>query len=114
MVCESIPLLTGDNVGVTMHEKSLWYTKQSLSKDEGPVSQIKWRGRFAAWACKDGVRIFDVMQNRLTGIIKYPDDHRSRKNRSNNDTACPPIRIAWSDQTHVFVSMGDWCVFQCR
>ena len=68
-----------------MHEKSLFgYSSTPLSQaNEGPVSSIRWRGRFVAWSCAKGVRVYDVVQKRIISIIK---------GEAKKDV---PFRIAW-------------------
>lgn len=47
------------------------YKKQVLSDKEGRVSLVKWRGRFAAWSCKNkGVKVYDVQNREIISLVK--------------------------------------------
>ena len=81
-----------------MHERGLFnrYKQDYLSESEGPITMIKWRGRFAAWTTNKGIKVYDVVEEKTVSIIK-----------SENQSEKCPYRIAWSDQFHLFVAMGD-------
>ena len=86
-------LFSGDDK-VILHEKGLFnrYGQTVLSDNEGPIDLIKWRGRFAAWSTPNGVRVYDVVQEKMISLIK------SEKPHSRDDIENAPTRIAWSDQ----------------
>ena len=99
-------LMTGVDDRVIMHEKVIFnrYKQEVLCQGEGQVTNIKWRGRFAAWVADKGVRVFDVVEMKMISLIQRP-------------VSCPPNlacpwRIAWSDQFNLVVSFGD-CVKTC-
>lgn len=82
---------------MVLHEPTLFNRyKQKVLDTEGPISVIKWRGRFAAWGTSRGIKVWDVVDEKLVSIIKCPSQ----------EDDCP-TRIAWSDQYHLFVSIGD-------
>ena len=64
---------TGED-NVILWEKSSFfnsYKKQVLSDKEGRVSLVKWRGRFAAWSCKNkGVKVYDVQNREIISLVK--------------------------------------------
>ena len=98
--------MTGAGDKLVMHEKVIFgrYKQEVLCHGEGEVTNIKWRGRFAAWVTDKGVRVFDVVEMKMISLIQRP-------------VSCPPNlacpwRIAWSDQFNLVVSFGD-CVKSC-
>ena len=99
--------MTGVDDKLIMHEKVIFgrYKQEILCQGEGQVCNIKWRGRFAGWVTDKGVRVFDVVENKMISLIQKPP------------VSCPPNlacpwRIGWSDQFHLVVSFGD-CVKSC-
>ena len=83
-----------------LHEKTFLsrYKQDVICQGEGPISNIKWRGRFAAWVTEKGVRVFDVVDNTTISLIPRPA------------TAPPnskvPWRIGWGDQFKLLVAFG--------
>ena len=92
--------MTGDSTKVLLHEKTYFnrYKQHVLSDNEGPIPLISWRGRYAAWCCRKGVRVYDVIAGKTISLIKP---------QTNYDRAQVPTRIAWIDQTNIIVSQGD-------
>jgi len=93
--------MTGVEDKLILHEKVIFsrYKQDILCHGEGPVCNIKWRGRFAAWVTDKGVRVYDVVEEKTISLIQKP-------------TNCPlnqscPWRIGWSDQFSLVVSFGD-------
>eukprot|EP00094_Tigriopus_californicus_P000945 TCALIF_00915-PA protein Name:"Similar to VPS41 Vacuolar protein sorting-associated protein 41 homolog (Homo sapiens)" AED:0.03 eAED:0.03 QI:173/0.5/0.66/1/1/1/3/0/890 len=64
---------------------------------EGPYNVIKWRGRFAAWSCRKGFRVYDAVSAKVISLIKVDITPREDV----------PPRITWSDQFHLYVAHGD-------
>ena len=58
--------ITGDDDNVILYERGGLlnrYKPRPLSDGtDGPIKNIKWRGRFAAWTSKRGVVVHDVVQ----------------------------------------------------
>ena len=99
--------MIGDDDRVIMYEKTGFLNryKQTVLSDgtDGPIKLIRWRGRFAAWWSKKGVLVYDVVQEKIISIIKLgPILQESETEREK--MIC---RIAWSNQTSLFVSFGD-------
>jgi hypothetical protein len=63
--------VTGDH-RLILHEKIFLSRLKSttLFEDDGVVTNIKWRGRFLAWASTTGVRVFDMAIRRVISVIK--------------------------------------------
>ena len=63
--------VTGDD-RLILHEKVFLSRLKSttLFEGEGPVTNIKWRGRFLAWASSTGVRVFDMNVRRVISVVK--------------------------------------------
>jgi hypothetical protein len=55
-----------------LHEKIFLSRLKSttLFEGDGVVTNIKWRGRFLAWASTTGVRVFDMAIRRVISVIK--------------------------------------------
>ena len=94
-------IMTGVEDKLTMHEKVLFgrYKQEVLCQGEGPISNIKWRGRFAAWITDKGVRVYDVVEGKTISLVQRPVASTRSKE--------VPWRIAWSDQFHLMASFGD-------
>ena len=90
--------MTGDDSRVILHEKKgvfPRYQQTALSDgNDGPIKNIKWRGRFAAWTSRRGVIVYDVVQEKTISIIRL----------NNENDVC--TRISWSSQTSLYVSHG--------
>ena len=58
--------MIGDDDRVTLYERGglLNRYRQIPLTDgtDGPIKNIKWRGRFAAWTSKRGVVVYDIVQ----------------------------------------------------
>ena len=98
--------MTGVEDRLTMHEKVIFgrYKQEVLCQGEGPIANIRWRGRFAAWVTDKGVRVYDVVEAKTISLVQKPAGCTSNKEVA--------WRLAWSDQFHLLVSFGD-CVKQC-
>jgi hypothetical protein len=98
--------MTGVEDRLTMHEKVLFgrYKQEVVCQGEGPVANIRWRGRFAAWVTDKGVRVYDVVEAKTISLVQKPAGAQANRE--------VPWRIAWSDQFHMLVSFGDQ-VKQC-
>ena len=114
--------MTGDDK-VILHERIFLsrYKQTVLCENEGPITSIKWRGRFAAWISNRGVRVYDVIEFKMISLIKKEDLGESRSSSAAGYSMAKneevPCRIAWSDQYHLFVAMGDLvrvCVVKMR
>lgn len=63
-----------------LHEKSSfgWKLRTSaLLESIGPVQSLKWQGRFVTYTYHDNVRIYDVKERKLVGLILWdqPEDN---------------------------------------
>lgn len=63
--------VTGDD-RLILHEKVFLSRLKSttLFEGEGPITNIKWRGRFLAWSSSVGVRVFDMTVRRVISVVK--------------------------------------------
>ncbi|PFH49000.1 hypothetical protein AMATHDRAFT_76446 [Amanita thiersii Skay4041] len=63
---------------LVLREKGwLGHKETLLHSGEGPIYQVRWRGRFIAWANDLGVKIYDyISQTRITFIDRPPDSPR--------------------------------------
>ena len=63
--------VTGDE-RLILHEKGFLSRLKSttLFEGEGYIVNIKWRGRFLAWASSTGVRVFDMTIKRVITVVK--------------------------------------------
>ncbi|KAH9833885.1 vacuolar protein sorting-associated protein 41 [Rhodofomes roseus] len=98
-------LVCGGMAGsLVLHEKGwLGYKETVLHTGEGPVWQVRWRGRLIAWANDLGVKIYDtVSQTRITYIDRPPDSPRADLFKCTlhwqDDST---LLIAWADQIKV-------------
>ena len=93
--------MIGDETRVILFEKGgiLNRYKQTALSDgtDGPIKNIKWRGRFAAWTSRRGVVVYDVVQEKTISIIRL-------NNQAQSDVC---TRVQWSDQKSLYVSHGD-------
>ncbi|KAF7354801.1 Vacuolar assembling protein [Mycena sanguinolenta] len=87
-----------------MYEKGwLGHKDTVLHQGEGPIWQIRWRGRLIAWANDLGVKIYDtVSQTRITFIDRAENSPRAdlfkcTLNWQDDST----LLIAWADQIKV-------------
>ncbi|TFY77062.1 hypothetical protein EWM64_g6951 [Hericium alpestre] len=85
---------------LVMHEKGwLGHKETILHSGEGPVWQVRWRGRLIAWANDMGVKIYDTLsQTRITFIDRQadslrPDLFKCTLNWQDDST----LLIAWAD-----------------
>ena len=94
-------IMTGVEDKLTMHEKVIFgrYKQEVLCQGEGPITNIRWRGRFAAWITDKGVRVYDVVEGKTISLVQRPATSTRSKE--------VPWRIAWSDQFHLMASFGD-------
>ena len=106
--------MTGDE-RVYLHEKTSVinfnrYKQTALSApSDGPITCIKWRGRFAAWCGRRGVSVYDIINMKQISIIKYeitlpssseiPVDQRTEGQHV--------TRLSWSNQFTIYMSQGD-------
>ncbi|KAI0684181.1 vacuolar protein sorting-associated protein 41 [Cytidiella melzeri] len=64
--------LSGD---LTMHEKGwLGHKETILDSGEGPIWQVRWRGRLIAWANDLGVKLYDTTSQMRIIFIDRPAD----------------------------------------
>jgi len=83
-----------------IHEKTFLsrYKQDTICQGEGEIHNVRWRGRFAAWATNKGIRVYDVVDDTTISLIPAP-------------SGCPPNsevpwRIGWGDQFSLIVSYG--------
>ncbi|KAG6848459.1 hypothetical protein H0H93_016808, partial [Arthromyces matolae] len=87
-----------------LYEKGwLGYKDTVLHSSEGPIWQVRWRGRLIAWSNDLGVKIYDyVSQTRITFIDRPADSPRADLFKStlewHDDST---LLIAWADQIKV-------------
>ncbi|KAG1659621.1 Vacuolar protein sorting-associated protein 41 [Nymphon striatum] len=70
--------ITG-NDKLILHEKSFLSRNKStvLYDRDGTICNIKWRGRFVAWACDVGVRVFDINDRKTVSLIQKDHDQNT-------------------------------------
>ena len=106
--------MTGDE-RVYLHEKTSVlnfnkYKQIALSAPaDGPITCIKWRGRFAAWCGRRGVSVYDIINMKQISIIKYetPLPTTSECPVYNRTKGEHVTRLAWSNQFTLYISQGD-------
>ena len=106
--------MTGDE-RVYLHEKTSLinfnrYKQIALSgPGDGPITRIKWRGRFAAWCGRRGVVVYDIITMEQISIIKYevhlPTSQEIAVDKRTEGEYV--TRLAWSDQYTLYMSQGD-------
>ncbi|KAH8092455.1 hypothetical protein BXZ70DRAFT_950969 [Cristinia sonorae] len=89
---------------LVMHEKGwLGHKETLLHSGEGPIWQVRWRGRLIAWANDSGVKIYDTTsQMRITTIERPADSPRADLFKCTlhwqDDST---LLIAWADEIKV-------------
>ncbi|KZT06554.1 vacuolar protein sorting-associated protein 41 [Laetiporus sulphureus 93-53] len=89
---------------LVLHEKGwLGYKETVLHTGEGPIWQVRWKGRLIAWANDLGVKIYDTnSQTRITFIDRPADSPRADLFKCTlhwqDDST---LLIAWADQIKV-------------
>ncbi|KAJ6544053.1 hypothetical protein B0H19DRAFT_956201 [Mycena capillaripes] len=85
---------------LVLHEKGwLGHKETVLHLGEGPIWQVRWRGRLIAWANDLGVKIYDtVSQTRITFIDRPPDSPRPDLFK---------CTLHWQDDTTLLVAWAD-------
>ncbi|KAJ6450316.1 hypothetical protein C8R47DRAFT_998937 [Mycena vitilis] len=85
---------------LVLHEKGwLGHKETVLHLGEGPIWQIRWRGRLIAWANDLGVKIYDtVSQTRITFIDRPPDSPRADLFK---------CTLHWQDDSTLLIAWAD-------
>ncbi|KAJ7731006.1 hypothetical protein DFH07DRAFT_157899 [Mycena maculata] len=85
---------------LVLHEKGwLGHKETVLHLGEGPIWQIRWRGRLIAWANDLGVKIYDtVSQARITFIDRPPDSPRADLFK---------CTLHWQDDSTLLIAWAD-------
>ncbi|KAJ7717660.1 hypothetical protein B0H16DRAFT_1610599 [Mycena metata] len=85
---------------LVLHEKGwLGHKETILHTGEGPIWQIRWRGRLIAWANDLGVKIYDtVSQTRITFIDRPPDSPRADLFK---------CTLHWQDDSTLLIAWAD-------
>ncbi|KAK7588128.1 hypothetical protein V9T40_005373 [Parthenolecanium corni] len=65
-----------------LHEKSYFMSAMrtnALQRSIGSVENLKWYGRFVAYAYQNNVRIYDIEERKLVGLIQWdqPEDNET-------------------------------------
>ncbi|KAG6812138.1 hypothetical protein H0H92_004137 [Tricholoma furcatifolium] len=83
-----------------LYEKGwLGHKDTVLHSSEGPIWQVRWRGRLVAWANDLGVKIYDyVSQTRITFIDRPPGSPRADLFKST---------LRWQDDSTLLISWAD-------
>ncbi|KAI0075229.1 vacuolar assembling protein VPS41 [Panus rudis PR-1116 ss-1] len=83
-----------------LHEKGwLGHKTTVLHSGEGPIWQVRWRGRLVAWANDLGVKIYDtVSQMRIIFIDRPPDSPRADLFK---------CTLHWQDDSTLLVAWAD-------
>ncbi|KAJ1647692.1 Vacuolar protein sorting-associated protein 41 [Coemansia asiatica] len=94
--------LSGGTSGqVILHEKR-WYGKADtiLFSSAGPIQTIQWQGDLVAWACDEGVQIYDVaVGTRISQIARPEGSPRA------DVFSC---RMHWRDDRSLVVGWADY------
>ncbi|KAJ7265984.1 vacuolar protein sorting-associated protein 41 [Mycena haematopus] len=85
---------------LVMHEKGwLGHKETVLHQGEGPIWQIRWRGRLIAWANDLGVKIYDtVSQTRITFIDRAANSPRADLFK---------CTLHWQDDSTLLIAWAD-------
>ncbi|KAG6917674.1 hypothetical protein DXG01_001649 [Tephrocybe rancida] len=83
-----------------LYEKGwLGHKETVLHSSEGPIWQVRWRGRLIAWANDLGVKIYDyVSQTRITFIDRPADSPRADLFK---------CTLEWQDDSTLLISWAD-------
>ncbi|PSS08839.1 hypothetical protein PHLCEN_2v3454 [Hermanssonia centrifuga] len=90
----------GMSGNLVMHEKGwLGHKETVLHRDEGPIWQVRWRGRLIAWANDLGVKIYDtVSQMRLVFIDRPAESPRADLFK---------CTLYWQDDSTLLIAWAD-------
>ncbi|KAI0345141.1 vacuolar protein sorting-associated protein 41 [Trametopsis cervina] len=90
----------GMSGNLTMHEKGwLGHKETILDSGEGPIWQVRWRGRLIAWANDLGVKIYDTTsQMRLIFIDRPADSPRADLFK---------CTLYWQDDSTLLIAWAD-------
>ncbi|KAJ1821139.1 Vacuolar protein sorting-associated protein 41, partial [Coemansia sp. RSA 2599] len=91
----------GTSGQVIMHEKR-WYGKGDtiLFSSSGPIQTIQWQGDLVAWACDEGVQIYDMSTNTRISQIARPEGSPRADVFS--------CRMHWRDDRTLVVGWADY------
>lgn len=64
-------------------------------ESDGPITCLKWRGRFAAWAGRRGIQVYDVIQERVISLVKFD---QPLPQVDLKEDARFVTKISWADQ----------------
>ncbi|KAJ8698885.1 Vacuolar protein sorting-associated protein 41 [Pleurotus ostreatus] len=86
---------------LVLHEKGwLGHKETVLHSGEGPIGQVRWRGRLIAWANDLGVKIYDtVSQTRITFIDRPADSPRADLFK---------CTLHWQDDSTLIIAWADY------
>ncbi|KAF9498914.1 vacuolar assembling protein VPS41 [Pleurotus eryngii] len=86
---------------LVLHEKGwLGHKETVLHSGEGPIGQVRWRGRLIAWANDLGVKIYDTMsQTRITFIDRPADSPRADLFK---------CTLHWQDDSTLIIAWADY------
>lgn len=93
-------VLSGGLAGqLILNEKGWMGTKETIvSAAEGSIMQIAWHGNLVAWANDVGVRVYDILNTRMVGIVKRrPGSPRADLYK---------CRLLWQDSETLIIG---WC-----
>ncbi|GAB6021658.1 Vacuolar protein sorting-associated protein 41 [Chamberlinius hualienensis] len=92
--------ITGDEK-VILHERSFMSRlKPTILHDgDGTVRNIKWKGRFVAWASNSGVRVYDIIAHQVVSAIP--------RENSNLRPELYPCNLFWSDEHCLLIGWGE-------
>ncbi|CAB3364914.1 Hypothetical predicted protein [Cloeon dipterum] len=98
--------ITGDQ-RLMVHEKTFLSRRSTLlAEAEGSVNNIKWCGRFVAWASSVGLRVYDIEARCSLGLIKWPkspDAHPERFRCNLFWKDVHTLLVSWVDSVRVFL-----------
>lgn len=90
--------ITGDE-RLMLHEKAFLSRRSTvLAEAEGQVNNIRWCGRFVAWASSVGLRVYDIEARCSLGLIKWARTHNPERFRCN---------LFWKDKHTLLVGWVD-------
>lgn len=97
----SRPFVCGGLAGTLVLREKGWlgHTENTLHLGEGPIWQVRWRGRLIAWANDLGVKIYDTeSQSRITFIDRPADSPRADLFK---------CTLLWEDDSTLVISWAD-------
>lgn len=94
-------LISGGLAGQSILSEKGWMGNKEtiLSANEGPILQTAWSGNLVAWSNDQGVRVYDLLNMRMVGLV----DRRPASPRAD----LYKCRLLWQDPTTLIIGWYD-------